>query len=149
MKVTVDGAKLLLQGIFLPLVQRLSEKVEYKHDRVEMVADNSASNTPSTHDENKGAEAKLAVLSLKQSYSCRYKDGGLCRNKKLLIKCLLQVVEQKMRLFENVTSEENIWSQSITNFAIIPPIKQQTKIYQQREKFVPEYTLLMTPYFFM
>lgn len=40
---TMDEAKSLFQGIFLSLAQRLSEKVEHKHDRIEINAGNSAS----------------------------------------------------------------------------------------------------------
>lgn len=40
---TVDEAKLLPQGIFLSPAQRLSEKVEYTHDRIQTDAGHSAS----------------------------------------------------------------------------------------------------------
>lgn len=39
---TMEEASLLLQEIVLSLVQRLSGKVEYKHDRSEINAGNSA-----------------------------------------------------------------------------------------------------------
>lgn len=45
---TVDEAELLLQGIFLSPVQRLSKKVEYKHDRIQMDAGHSASTQDDT-----------------------------------------------------------------------------------------------------
>lgn len=59
---TIDEAKLLLKEIFLTSAQRLSEKVEYKHDRSEIDAGNSALDTPSTSDETRGVSCEPATL---------------------------------------------------------------------------------------
>lgn len=59
---TFNEVKLLVQGIFLILIQRLFESVEYKHDRIEIDTRDSASHTPSIRDKIERVTCKLAVL---------------------------------------------------------------------------------------
>lgn len=59
---TIDEAQLLLREIFLTSAERLSEKVEYKHDRSETDAGNSALDTPSISDETRGVTCEPATL---------------------------------------------------------------------------------------
>lgn len=61
---TMDEAKLLFQRIFLSLDQRLFEKVECKHDRIEINAGNTASILHLQPDDAKRVKDKLGMNAL-------------------------------------------------------------------------------------